>query len=349
MKTISLVAKTKIEIREAPVPRPARGQVAIDVSFVGLCGTDLHVYLGEFEERVRYPAVLGHEFSGTIAELGDGVDGFARGDIVVVDPVSSCGHCPLCRGGRPNVCQNVRVFGLDCDGALAQRVIVDAKNVFHLPKEVEPAHAVMTELYAVAVHASRIAKIEAGDTVVILGAGRLGLSLLDVMLQSGARRVVSVDILESRLLRAREIGAHATINAMKEDPVAAVMDLTSGLGADKVVEAVGKPKPTGRRPPMVQAVQMLRPAGQILAMGQPQGEEAFEWRPFVLKEATILSSRLNLGDMPRALAMMRAGKLHPDRIITSIISPAEVKDAFDSMHDSPEQTIKAVVDMSRLE
>jgi threonine dehydrogenase-like Zn-dependent dehydrogenase len=349
MKAIQLVGPRQIEIHDVDDVRPGPGEVAVQSDYVGLCGTDLHVFLGECEDRVPYPAIMGHEFGGRIAELGDGVAGFAVGDRVVVDPVFPCGDCPVCRAGHFNTCPSVDVLGIDCAGALGERVVVDAGNVLPLPDGLDPKHAIMAELYTVGVHASRITRIETGDVVVILGAGRLGLTLLDVMRHSGARTIISVDLLDSRLAVADEIGADHTLNARDVDPVAEVLKLTAGLGADKVVEAVGHSvEIPDRRPPMYMACQMLRPSGQITAMGQGGREELFFWKPFVLKEATIVSSRLNLGDMPRALDLMARGLLHPDAIITHAISPDETQAGFEMMRDRPEEAVKVVVEMAPL-
>ncbi|MFO7900808.1 MAG: alcohol dehydrogenase catalytic domain-containing protein [Planctomycetota bacterium] len=349
MKAIQLVGRGQIEIGEVPDVHPGPGEVAVASDFVGLCGTDLHVVLGQFEERVPYPAVLGHEFGGKIAELGEGVDTFDVGDAVVVDPVFPCGECPLCQAGRHNVCVDVDVLGIDCAGAMAERVVVDSVNVLALPPSVPASNAPMAELYTVAVHSSRITRIETGDVVVILGAGRLGLSLLDVMRQGPAAQIIAVDVLDSRLEVAKSLGADLVLNANDVDPVAEVMARTGDLGVDKVVEAVGHAvELPGRKPPMYTACQMIRPGGQITAMGQGGHEELFFWKPFVLKEAAIVSSRLNLGDMPRAVRMMADGLLHPDEIITHVIRPDEVQRGFEMMEQDPGTVIKVVVDMSTL-
>ncbi len=347
MKAVRLSSRKTIAVQEVKPVQPGPGEVAIAPDYVGLCGTDLHVFLGQFEERVPYPAIMGHEFSGRIAELGQDVGDFKIGDRVVVDPVFPCGECPLCKAGRFNNCLDLEVLGIDCAGALAERVVVDAANVLHLPGSIKPKHAIMAELYSVAVHSLRITSIETGDVVVVLGAGRLGLSLLDVMRHTGAVKVIAVDILSSRLAVAGDLGADFAVNPRNTDPVEKVMELTDGLGADKVIEAVGQAKQVaGRKPPMATALDMLRPGGQITAMGQGDAEEPFCWRPLVLKEASIVSSRLNLGDMPRAISLMAAERLTPQKIITHTITPDQVQHGFEMMHDHPDNVIKVVVDMS---
>ncbi len=349
MKAICLVGREKIEIGEVEDLSPGEGEVAIAPEYVGICGTDLHVYLGQSEDRVSYPAILGHEFVGRVADLGKGVRGFEVGERVVVDPVIPCRQCPLCKAGRFNTCINLEVLGIDCPGALAGRVVVRAGNVLKLPESVDPRHGIMVELYSVAVHSWRITKVETGDVAVVLGAGKVGLSLVDVLRQSPAEKLVAVDVLAPRLQVAKEIGADVIINSRETDPVKEVLRLTAGVGADKVIEAVGHAvEVSDLKPPMYLAMQMLRPGGQITAMGQGGLEELFFWKPFVLKEATIVSSRLNLGDMPRAIKLLAHGKLHPDRIITHTIAPDQVQQGFEMMRTDPARVIKVVVDVRSL-
>ena len=349
MKAIQLVGRENIQIVDVDDVQPGVGEVAVAPDFVGLCGTDLHVFLGEFEERVPYPAILGHEVTGRIVELGGDVDGFRIGDRVVVDPVFPCGECPLCRAGRFNNCSALDVLGLDCAGALAERFVVDSANTVPLPGSVTPEHGIMAELYSVAVHSSRLTGIETGDIVVIIGTGRLGLSLLDVMRRSGAASIIAVDVLDERLAIADKLGADETINASSADAADAVMKLTNGLGADKVIEAVGHyVELAGCRPPMGMACQMIRPGGQITAMGQGEGDQPFDWRQLVLKEGRIITSRLNLGDMPRAVDLMARGHLHPEHIITHTVTADDVQSGFDMMHHEPETTVKVVVDIADL-
>lgn len=349
MKAVVLTSARTMEARQVAEPKLDPGQVMVAPEYVGLCGTDQHVFLGEFEERVKYPAILGHEFCGKIVEAGAHAKDFQKGQRVVVDPVIFCGECPMCITGHANVCKNVKVQGLDTAGGLAQLVAVDASRVVPLPDSISPEHAAMAELYSVAVHAARITNIATGDTVVILGSGKLGLTLLDVMRHSGAKKIIVIDILDSRLERAKSIGADVIINARDEGPIAAVMNETDGLGADKVIEAIGTPAEIpGRESPMEKAIRMVRPAGQITAMGQPQAAGTFPWRMAVLKEVKILTSRLNLRDMNRAVALMaKKGMLHPEKIISHVVKPAEVPVYLEMMHSEPGKVVKAVVDMSK--
>jgi threonine dehydrogenase-like Zn-dependent dehydrogenase len=202
----------------------------------------------------------------------------------------------------------------------------------------------MAELYSVAVHASRRTGIEAGDTVVILGAGKLGLSLLDVMRRSEAKTVVSVDVDPFRLGVARALGADVALNPMDCDVVKEVKRLTGGRGADKVVEAVGHPVDVeGQGTPVWQAFEMIRAGGQVTVMGQGEQVEKVYWREFVLKEATVVTARLNLGDFPRAIALLQGGFLHPDKIITHRVPLSEAPRAFARLAAREPGVIKIVL------
>jgi threonine dehydrogenase-like Zn-dependent dehydrogenase len=264
---------------------------------------------------------------------------------VAVDNVIACGRCPRCAEGQLNVCERMNVFGIDSPGAMAERAVVPARLVHPIPKTLPMHWGGLTELYSIAVHASRRTAIETGDLVVILGAGRLGLSLLDVMRGSGARSIVSVDVEPARLEVARHLGADAALNPHECDVVSEVMRLTDGRGADKVVEAVGHPvEVPGQGSPTEQAFSMIRSAGQITLLGQGEQTDRVFWREFVLKEAAVVASRLNLGDFPRAIALMAAGRLHPDAIITHRLPLEQAPDAFARLAAREEGMIKVVLE-----
>jgi len=346
MRAAVLESREQMVVREIDDPPLRPGHVAIAPKAVGICGTDLHVYLGTMEHRVPYPAVLGHEFAGVVTEVADGVEGFAPGDPVVADDVLACGRCPRCAEGQRNVCENLNVFGIDSHGALAERTVAPAEVVYPFPAAIPIHFGIMAELYAVAVHAARRTAIETGDVVVILGAGKVGLSLLDVMRRSAARAIVSVDVDPFRLGVARELGADLTLNPTACNVVDEVKRLTGGRGADKVVEAVGHPvEIEGQGSPMWQAFEMVRSAGQVTVIGQGEQIDKVYWREFVLKEATVVTSRLNLGDFPRAIQLLEDGALHPDRIITHRVPLAEAPAAFASLAARTPAMIKVVVEL----
>jgi len=316
--------------------------------YVGICGTDVHVYLGEFEERIPYPAVLGHEFSGVIVEASkEAAARLTPGTHAAFDPVLPCGRCGLCQVGKLNQCLSVKTFGLDTDGAMAELVSLPAERVYPLPQNVSFQEAPMLELYTVALHAVRKAQLEAAEKVVVLGAGRLGLSLIDVISKTTPALLAAVDVARSRLELAGKLGATHTLDARKSDVVEEVKRLTGGLGADVVFEAVGDPEPvTDQPPPLHQAVLILRPGGRILAMGQAEASQAIPWKQLVLKEAAVITSRTSLGEMPRALALMAAAKLHPELIITHEFPVGQAPEVFARLTSGEKTMVKVVLDVS---
>jgi len=343
-----LEARAKMTVMEIDDPPLRPGHVAIAPRAAGICGTDLHVYLGTMEHRVPYPIVLGHEFAGVVTEVADDVQGITPGDHAAIDPVVACGRCPRCIDGQPNVCDNLTVFGIDCFGGMCQRVVVPARIVHRIAPSVPLHQGIMAELYSVAVHASRRTGVATGDAVVILGAGKVGLSLLDVLHHSAARLLISVDVDPTRLAIARELGADVVLNPTECDVVAEVKHLTDGAGADKVLEAVGHPVDVpGQGTPVWQAFDMIRSGGQVTVIGQGEQIEKVYWREFVLKEATVVTSRLNLGDVPRAIRLIEDGFLHPDKIITHRVPLADAPQAFADLAAHKPGMIKVAVEIPK--
>jgi L-gulonate 5-dehydrogenase len=217
MTAAILTNDREIRLGEVPEPHPKDGQVLIHVHWASICGTDLHIYLGEFKSRVRYPRILGHEFSGIVESVGKDVSHLRKGDRVVVDPIIWCNQCPACLNGHHNACHFLKLIGVDVDGAFSEYVVADADKAFKIPEGISLRDAVLIELYSLGVHSTRKAMIEPGDRVVILGAGRLGLSVLEVLKQTGASWVCSVDILENRLKIAKKLGGDLVIHARQKD------------------------------------------------------------------------------------------------------------------------------------
>jgi len=335
-------------MQDLPDPTPGPGEVLIEPAYAAICGTDEHVFAGEFVGRVTYPQISGHEFCGTVIGLGAGVDRVAEGDRVTVDPDVPCRVCPACLDGRMCGCRNLKLLGIDLPGAFATRVVAPAKNCFPLPAEVPFRHACLTEVYSIGCHATRRARVDPGDVVVILGAGKLGLAVLENIRQTAARTVISTDLRPDRLERARQAGADVVIDVAREDPVERVMDLTGGAGADRVLEAVGHATLVGPNPaePMTQAAQMVRAAGRVVVLGQGPVPAPILFKPFVWKEAEIIASRVNQGEFPRALGMLADGRFHPDVMLTHELPLEQAAEGFRILSDPAEQAQKLILRIS---
>ncbi len=339
-------AKT-ICVGDAPMPQVRAGEVLIQSGYAGICGTDLHIYRGEFHDRVSYPAIQGHEFGGVVVEVAPDVTGIAVGDRVAVDPILSCHACPACLTGHINACRSLKLLGVDLDGGYGQFVAAPASHVVHLPDSVPMVHAPMVEMYGLGHHILQRGRVQPGETVVLLGAGKLGLSVLDVLCHTASPGLtVAVDLQPFRLDTARKLGADYTINPAEVDPVAFVNELTDGAGADCVIEAIGHYHLIeGQEAPLAQAVKMVRNGGRIVTAGLGEQLSAVHFKTLVIKEAEIIASRVTLGEFPRAIRMMAKGLLHPDLLITHQMPMRDVTEAFAIVDRDAADTIKIVLDV----
>ncbi|KPJ76219.1 MAG: hypothetical protein AMJ54_12270 [Deltaproteobacteria bacterium SG8_13] len=344
MKAAVLKNDMQIVFEEVPTPDPGPGHVLIRVSWASVCGTDLHIFMGEFKNRVAYPRILGHEFSGVIESVGPGVKHLQPGDRVTADPIVWCNECPACLNGQNNVCRNLKLLGIEYDGGFAQYTVALADKVFKVPDSITMRDAALAELYSLGVHSVRKAMIEPGDRVVILGAGRLGLAVLEVLKQSAVSWVCAVDVLDSRLEIATKMGADLTINAASEDPVETVLSRTDGLGVDRVIECVGTyVEIEGRQGPVQQAVQLARSGGRIVVMGLGSQFTPVFWKDAVFKELQIVGSRVTLGDFPRAIQLMDMGRFHPDLLVSEVFELENLGEAFHLLEDKPDEILKVMV------
>lgn len=347
MKAGILYNDRDIRMGDAPDPRLKPDEVLVESGFAGICGTDLHIYRGEFHERVKFPAIQGHEFGGIIRQVGKDVKGFKAGDRVVVDPIISCHSCPACLTGHLNACRTLKLLGVDLDGGFGQYVAAPVNRLFHLPDSVPMAHAPMVEMFGLGHHVLQRGQVQPGETVVILGAGKLGLAVLDVLCHSASPAMTIVaDVQPFRLETACKLGAAYTINVTEEDPVARVMEITQGIGVDCVIECVGHyHEVAGQEAPLAQAVKMIRTAGRIVTAGLGEQLSAVHFKTLVIKEAQIIASRVTLGEFPRAIRLMEKGLLHPELLITSQIPLKDITTAFEKVDGEDPKTLKIVIDV----
>ncbi|MBN1887401.1 MAG: alcohol dehydrogenase catalytic domain-containing protein [Thermoflexales bacterium] len=350
MKAGILYNDRDIRPGDAPDPRVKADEILIETAYAGICGTDLHVYRGEFHERVTCPAILGHEFGGIVQEVGQDVKAFQVGDRVVVDPIISCHACPACLSGHLNACRTLKLLGIDLDGGFGQYVAAPVSHVYRLPDSIPMAYAPMVEMYGLGHHVLQRGQVQPGEVVAILGAGKLGLSVLDVLCHSAnATTTIVTDLQSFRLETARKLGAEYVIDITQEDPVERVMEITQGTGVDCVIEAVGHYHLAERRgAPLAQAVKMIRTAGRVVTAGLGEQLSAVHFKTLVIKEAQIIASRVTLGEFPRALRLMAKGLLHPELLVTHQVAMQDVTAAFEQVDRDEPSTLKVVLDVKKV-
>jgi len=224
-------------------------------------------------------------------------------------------------------------------------VAVPSDRLIPLPDSIPMAYAPMVELYSIGHHVLNRGSVQPGETVAILGAGKVGLSVLDVLCHSaGPALAISTDIHPFRLETASKLGAEHTINVTQEDPVARVLDITNGVGVDCVIETIGHYHEfEGQDAPLEQAVQMVRNGGRIVTVGLGEQKSAIYFKALVLKEAVIIGSRVTMGEFPRAIRLMAKGLLHPELLITHQMAMADVTAAFGKVDQEDPETLKIVL------
>ncbi|MFI6237695.1 zinc-binding dehydrogenase [Micromonospora sp. NPDC050784] len=306
-----------IENRD-PEP-PGRGQVRIEVAYTGICGTDLHIYHGDMDARVGDSAIIGHEMSGRIAAVGEGVTGWNLGQPVTVMPTRPCGRCAACRRGNSHVCHAMNFLGIDSPGAMQSSWTVPVELVLPLPEELPLDHAALVEPVAVAVHDVRRGNVTADDQVVVVGGGPVGVLIATVARGRGAR-VLLVEPDPFRREVAEGIGIEA-VDPRATDVVALVNDRTDGAGADIAFEVSGAPAG------VTTAVDVLTTRGRLVMVAiHPQPREVNLHR-FFWRELELLGARLyQRDDMVEAIRLVASGAI-PARQLISRVEPVEAASA----------------------
>ncbi len=249
MRAAMYFGNQNVEVIDVPDPTPAAGQAKIKVSFNGICGSDLHeyytgpVYIPSEAHPLtgqKAPLILGHEFSGVITELGDGVDAFEVGDRVAVEPLYYCGECSRCTAGNYNTCSQIGFHGLMADGGMAEYTVVPVGMLHKLPDDFPLDLGALVEPMAVAYHAARLGDLSPGDTAIVFGAGPIGIGLWFALRGMGIDEVVVVEPSSERRDAIGNLGAHV-LDPSSEDVIAVVIERTKGRGADAVFDAAGVP------------------------------------------------------------------------------------------------------------
>ncbi len=316
MQALRLLSVGHLALTDVPRPVPGPDDILIKVEACGICGTDRHLFKGEFPSTP--PVTLGHEYSGIIEAMGSSVTGFAIGDRITADPNISCGICPQCRLGRVNLCQNLIALGIHRDGGFAEYALVPQKQAFLLPKTLHPDHGAFCEPLACCIHALDIAAIKPGQSVIVLGGGVIGLLCVQLAKLAGASQIVLVTRQASRRSLAETLGATASFDPNDGDPLTRIPG-----GADVILECAGVAET------VAQAPKLAKSGGTVVIVGvMPKGAKA-EIEPFDLlfRELKILGSFVNPFTHRRAADLIATGKIKIDPLISRRVALAEAADA----------------------
>jgi L-iditol 2-dehydrogenase len=304
MRALYYPAWDTLEMRDVPTPTPAPGEVLVKVAAVGICGSELHGFAVRARRRTP-PIIMGHEFSGEIAALGSGVTGYRVGEPVAVNSGFFCGRCADCVEGYPQRCAQGEIFGTTGRaGAFAEYCAVPAASLLPLPQGVSPIQAALAEPLANGIHALSQTRRRLPETVLIIGAGTIGLFTLQIAREMGALCLVVSDISDARLAVARKLGADQIVNAAHEDVLAIVRGATRGRGAEVVVDAVGASE-TRRL-----AVAAARKGGEVVWLGLHDDRTELSGFDVVLGERTVYGSfAVTPRELVTALGLFAGGRI----------------------------------------
>jgi L-iditol 2-dehydrogenase len=341
MKALVLSEYNRLEYRDVPEPQLGAEDVLIQVKACGICGSDVHGMDGSTGRRIP-PIVMGHEAAGVIAKIGPEVTGWREGDRVTFDSTIYCGVCTFCRRGQINLCDNRRVLGVSCDayrqhGAFAEYVTVPQRILYRLPQALSFERAAMVEPLSVALHALGRVPIALNDTAVVVGAGMVGLLVVQALRAAGCGQIIAVDLDEGRLELARTLGADEALNPDSVDVAGQVFKHTADCGADMAFEVVGLP------PTLKLAVQCLRKGGSLSLVGNWSPMAELPLQSVVTRELTLYGSCASRGEYPVGLDMIARGRIRVDVLISAVAPLAQGAAWFERLYHGESDLMKVIL------
>lgn len=321
MKAVVFRKPNAVSVEDVPLPVVGPGEILIRVRCCGICGTDIHILHGE--HIVRFPVIPGHEFSGEVVAVGQNVRGLAEGDRVTVDPNIVDHTCFFCLRGEPHLCENLTALGVNFNGGFAEYCSVPAAQALKIPDDLSWEEGAMIEPVACCIHGLDRAGVASGDSVVVLGAGFIGLLMIQMCATAGAKLVIASEIDSAKRQLASRVGATRAINPRCEDVEALVMDAT-GIGADVVIECAGSPD-TARL-----ALRLARRGGRVLQFGVVRPDASVPISPYDIyfRELTVRGSFVNPFTHSRAVEVVAAGLVEIVSLITHRYSLDDVAEAL---------------------
>ncbi len=330
-------------IKEIPVPEIGEKQVLVQLEYVGICGSDVHYYhsgvCGSYKVDLNEDFMLGHECAGTVVEVGPGVESLKVGDKVALEPGITCGQCEYCKTGRYNLCPDVVFLATPpVQGCYEEYIAFPENMCFKLPDNMTTKEGALIEPLAVGFHAANQGNVQTGDTVVILGAGCIGLVTLLSCKARGAGKIIVSDLVDARLEKAKELGADYVLNGKNVDVNAEIAKLTDGKGADKVFETAGSPVTIAQTPFFVKR------GGTIVLVGLAAVEEInYNFAQIMDKEAEIKSVFRYRNIYPKAIAAVASGAIDVKGIVTHEYDLEHIQDAFTEAVNNKTDLVKAVI------
>lgn len=335
MKAVQIVKPNQLEVIEVPMPElTEKDNVLVKMTAAGICGSDVGIYHGT-NAAATYPRIIGHEMVGVVSKVGENVSHLKVGDRVIINQVTSCGHCYPCSKNRGNVCDNLKVRGVHIDGGYREYIAVPENDCYILPESLSDEDAVMIEPTTIAIQSCTRAELEKEDMLLIYGAGALGSSILKIA-HTICDHIIVADIMDDKLAEAKENGASYTINVATENFQEKVLEYTNGRGATVSIDAACV------KNSLLLLLQATGNAGRVITMGFSTA--ATEVNQFLItsKELDVRGSRLQNKMFGKAIEMIEKGTLDLNHSISHTFPLTKAQEAFDFV-DSRDPSIRKIV------
>lgn len=340
-RAVYMTGLNKMRIKDIPVPVVKEKQVLVQVEYVGICGSDMHYLehgaIGDF--IVDGDFILGHECAGTVVDVGKDVNNLKIGDRVALEPGITCGECEFCKSGKYNLCPDVEFLATPpYHGCLMNYIAFPENMCFKLPDSISTKEGALIEPLAVGMHAASQGDVQLGNSVVILGAGCIGLVTMLACKAYGATDITVVDVMQKRLDLALELGATRIINAREEDVTKKIEEVTNGRGVDIVLETAGN------KVTIQQTAYIVKKGGRIVLVGlAPEDIIEYNFAKIMNKEVTIKSVFRYRNIYPKAIQAVGKGLIDISKIVTHEFTFEETEKAFDFVIHNKNDVVKAVI------
>lgn len=341
MKALVLKEYNQLVLEDVAKPVCKPDELLVRVKSCAICGSDVQGMDGSTGRR-RPPIIMGHEASGVIEAMGSNVKGFSVGDRITFDSTIYCGECFFCRRGQVNLCDHRRVLGVSCEdyrqnGALAEYIVIPYRIAYHLPENVSFDQAAMVEPVSIALHAVNLARIYPTDSAVVVGAGTIGLMIVQILKIVGCQEIIAVDIDPGKFPLAEKYGATACLKADDPEVIGRVIALTKGRGADLAFEAVGITSTVKA------AVASLRKGGQLVLVGNLHSQVEFPLQAVVTRQIAVYGSCASSGEYPACLELIQSRKVDVDSLISATVPLYQGAESFSRLYAREPGLMKIVV------
>ncbi len=348
MKAAVTTRYKNIEWQDVAVPTIKDDDLLIHVGYAGICGSDQHIFLGQFAPRTSTPLIQGHEFGGHVAAVGKNVSEFKVGDRVVVDPIIPCGTCGACEIQHYPACTSLKLIGVDMDGGFGEYVTAKPHMCYKISDAISDRHAALVELFSIGFHACHRSSIKDGDSALIWGGGRVGQVIMQAARSKTDQPIFVVDISDNRLKIAAETCSDIIpINPTKENPLEVVRERTHGRGVDIAFEAVGHAVDIEKSPdPVTGCIRSIRGAGTVCVLGLSDHAVPLVMKELIWREAKLIASRVSHGEFREAIEEMQRGRINPEALISKEMHASQAQQAFEILQDDPDHHLKIILKVS---